>query len=163
MSAGDRVRHQDISALLKLANELHELAPKPLIRQEHMLRSLSKLTGATVGISLMGRSGPPSAPQRLDVGMLVYVGLENPEHRRAANEYFRTMLPTNPVRRSIIPLLRKESPATYRREQLVEDHDWYRSAYYEQRHQAMGLDHVVYSVMAFGGTRMTTALATSRP
>ncbi|MBC8106327.1 MAG: response regulator transcription factor [Anaerolineae bacterium] len=162
MSTSDRVRHQDMSALLKLANELHELAPNPVVRQEHMLRSLAKVLGARVGVSLMGRAGPRSAPERLDLCMLAYHGLDNPQHRRAANEYFRTMLPNNPVRRPMLKLTSTESPVTYRREQLVEDRAWYSSPYYEQRHQAMGVDHAIYSAMSFDGSRLVTAMGMYR-
>jgi DNA-binding CsgD family transcriptional regulator len=162
MSTLDRVRHQDISALLKLANELHELAPNPVVRQEHMLRSLAKILGASVGVSLLGRAGPPSAPERMELCMLVYHGLEDPAHRRAANEYFRTMLPNNPVRGVLVKLSARESPATYRREQLVDDRVFYRSPYFEQRHQAMGVDHSIYSVMSFDGSRLMTGMAMYR-
>lgn len=162
MSSSDRIRHHDISALLRLANELHELAPNPVVRQEHMLGALAKLLGASVGVSLMGRAGPPSAPERLDLCMLVCHGLDDPDHRRAANAYFRTMLPTNPARGAIFKLSATESPATYRREELVDDRAWYRSPYFEQRHQAMGVDHAIYSAMSFDGTRLVTAMGMYR-
>ncbi|CAN5478556.1 hypothetical protein BH09PLA1_BH09PLA1_17990 [soil metagenome] len=162
MAASDRITHRDISALLKLGNELHELPSNISARHEHMLGALGKLLRAWVGVSVMGRMGPPSAPEKLDLCMLVKSGWKDPRERRTANEYYRTLLPVNPLRGSILSMSREEPVATYRREQLVEDGDWYRSAYFEQRHQAMGVDHSIYSVMSFEGSRLVTAIAVHR-
>lgn len=162
MSTSSRIREQDIAALLKLANELHELAPNPVMRHEHMLRSLGKLIDARVGFSAMGRTGPPSLAGKFDLCMLVYRGWDDAKQRAAANEYFRTLLPTNPARPPLIQKSITESPATYRREELVDDDRWYRSPYVQQRHLAMGVDHAVYSAMSFDRSRLLTAMGLFR-
>jgi DNA-binding CsgD family transcriptional regulator len=162
MAQSERIRAEDISALLRLANELHELAPNPVVRHEHMLRSLGKVLGAQVGVSLIGRAGPSSSPERFDLCMLVYHGWTDARQRAAANEYFRTMMPANPVRPSLVKRSLRETPATYRREQLVADDEWYRSRYVQERHRAMGVDHAMYSVASIDRSRLMTGIAVYR-
>ena len=110
----------------------------------------------------MGCAGPSSSPARFDLCMLVYHGWDDPQQRAAANEYFRTMMPANPVRPRLVKRSLTESPATYCREQLVDDDEWYRSPYVEQRHRAMGVDHGVYSVSSIDRSRLMTGIALYR-
>ena len=44
------LKRGDVGALLRLMNELHDLAEEPRLWKEHLLRTVGRLVGAPVGI-----------------------------------------------------------------------------------------------------------------
>ena len=53
MSRDSCLHARDVAGLMRLCNELHELAPNPIARHEHMLTTLCRMTGARVAVSAM--------------------------------------------------------------------------------------------------------------
>jgi DNA-binding CsgD family transcriptional regulator len=163
MSHSQRIRTDDISALLRLGHELHDLAAashNPIERHEHMLRGLVALLGARYAVSSVARIGPGVAGQA-QLLMFVYHGWDDdyPQRRQTANEYLRTLAPTNPACAPLRRLLQSSSnqgdvgqtPITRTRQQLVDDTTWYASEYVQHVHRPMGADHALFSLLRMQG------------
>ena len=75
-------------ALLKLANQLHELPANPIVRHEFMLTELCRMTGACAGISALLDASPGKTASVL---FLVHHGLENAQQHSAMNRYLRAL------------------------------------------------------------------------
>src|SRR4051812_26040327 len=132
MSTSSFLRSCDVSALMRLNNELHELAPNPVSRNEHMLSTLCRMTGARVGVSAMIDFAP--MPRRTELRFVTYVGLQSPTSLEVANRYLRTLNPPDPVWRPLLKILRtrRQRPTTRLCHQLVADKDWYGSSHYDE-------------------------------
>ena len=169
MSHSQRIRANDLAALLRLVHELHDLGSAGVIeRHQHMLGALRRLLQARYAVSSVVRVGPgASGDARLM--MFIYHGWDDdfPQRRQAANDYLRTLEPTSPARPRLLRLLRTsirfgegDTPVTRTRQQLVDDRTWYASAYVQQVHRPMGADHALFSLLSMNDSPAGEQLAT---
>src|SRR3954453_8537375 len=130
MSHSQRIRADDIAALLRLVHELHDLdSAGALERHQHMRGALGQLLRARYAVSSVVRFAPGvSSDARLM--MFIYHGWDDdlPRRRQTANDYLRTLEPTSPACPRLLRLLRTsirygdgDTPVTRTRQQLVDD------------------------------------------
>jgi DNA-binding CsgD family transcriptional regulator len=162
MSRDSCLHARDVAGLMRLCNELHELAPNPIARHEHMLTTLCRMTGARVAVSAMidfAQTG-----QKPALMFVSYVGLEGDASLGAANRYLRTLDPPDPVWRPLLSTLRmrNDRPITRLRHQLVDNDEWYRSTHYDEVRRPAEIDHALYSVLPHSRDQRMTALILNR-
>jgi DNA-binding CsgD family transcriptional regulator len=152
---------RDVRALMRLTHELHELAPNPIARNEHMLAELCRMTGARVAASAIIDLRALETPTLVFV---TYVGLDSTQSLAAANRYLRTLDPPDPVWRPMFQSLRAapSKPTTRLRHHLVHDNEWYGSAHYDEVRRPAEIDHALYSVFPNPRQGQITALILNR-
>jgi DNA-binding CsgD family transcriptional regulator len=142
LSRSESLRLSDLDAALRLLNELRDLpAADPAARERHLLTGMCQLIGARVGVAGTYRNALPGCQP----GMVAAadVGLEDDE-RRAAARYFQTGDPPDPVHAPLFQA-RQRPLVTFRREELLPDGAWYKSAHFNEIRRPARLDHHIHS------------------
>jgi DNA-binding CsgD family transcriptional regulator len=162
MSIAASLPTRDVYQLMRLSNELHELAPNPIARHEHMLSTLCAMTGARVAVSAMIDFAAPS--QKPALMFVTYVGLCGHASLEAANRYLRTLDPPDPVWRPLLKILQAKGqrPTTLLRHQILDNGQWYRSTHYDAVRRPAEIDHALYSVCPLPQQNRMTALILNR-
>jgi hypothetical protein len=143
MSKSGRLHLSDVRNAFRLIHECRDLGHDPAAWTRHAVERLTRLAGAQVGVVADLR---PAEPEGMPGGRVFHdSGWSSPRHRAywfdhniSNREYAQT--PTFQKFATLAGPLR-----TRRREQLVGDAAWYRSAEFQDMHRLLELDDLLVS------------------
>lgn len=151
-----RVRLRDVREGCRIVAECRERGCDPPAWQEHLVRRLSGLIAARVGIAGSMRSFAPGRRPE-SAAAPIRLGWESPEAERNWLEYAGTV----PIERTpeFTRLAGFTGPGvTVRRDRLWDRDQWYASRTYNEHHRASGVDDYIMSIHAAPGRRVFTSL-----
>lgn len=156
------LRVDDLRALLRLINALHETPPDPMVRKRFLLKELCALAKAKVGICAITHLAQPL--RSLSPVPVVYTGVRGEAESGILHRYYQSGEPSDPFRSGMIKLMKKKGPhlLTCLREQVVPTDVWRRSAHVEQVRRPAGLGHCICSMLPLSGTQLVGELVLSR-
>jgi DNA-binding CsgD family transcriptional regulator len=142
MPKSQRLRIRDLRAVYLLIGECRELGADPVAWRQHLLAGLAQTLGATVGLSFEFRRGPEGRVEPLSV---VEAGWPTDSDRR---HFWRFMHECEMERCPLVaPLFTDPRPLLTRlRRQLVDDGDWYGSAFVGDYARPARVDEMVLSM-----------------
>jgi DNA-binding CsgD family transcriptional regulator len=143
MSKSGRLRLSELRNAYRLIHECRDLGHDPAAWTRHAVEQLTRLAGAQVGVVAEFR---PTEPAELPGARVFHDhGWSSPRHRAywfdhdvRNREYVQA--PTFQLFATLPGLLK-----TRRREQLVGDAEWYRSAEFQDMHRLLELDDLLVS------------------
>ena len=160
MSKSAAVGVRQALGVVKLYGELRDLPANPGIRRHHTADALCKMLGAQVGAVADGLGFV--ADRHPTMTNPISAGWVRPEGQRIFEQYFRSadhcIDPTIPAMAHLRPKI-----FTRRREDLVEDRQWYRIAHIQDDRRAAEVDDVLYSVYRRNRSGGIHILAAHRP
>lgn len=156
------LRVDDLRALLRLINALHEMPPDPLIRKQFLLKELCALSRAKVGICAITHLAQPL--RSLSPVPVVYTGVRGEAEAGILQRYYQTGEPSDPFRAGMIKLMVKKGPClrTFSQDQIVSSTVWRKCEYVEQVRRPAGLGHCICSMLPLSGTKLVGELVLSR-
>jgi len=140
----DGMDFDEVRRMLRLANELRELPHGSEQQRAHALDGLCALVDAQVGV---WAAVDPHDPGELLIRTAIDRGWATASERAVFLRFCRTE-----QRRARDPALPRLAQAldgpvvTLRREELVEDRDWYGSEHVQELRRAAGVDACIYSL-----------------
>lgn len=137
MSRSQRVRTDDVRALLRLVGELHELPNDPDVRVAHMLECVCKLVGGRTGfVNILDPTSDGSALKLVWVGQ--HGSLDNDGRAAMGRLGKLDMKHQGPL----INAMAKGGPRamTLVRDKLVSKREWYRSSFFNEHLRVARLD-----------------------
>lgn len=152
------LRVEDLRALLRIINGLHEAPPDPLIRKRFLLKELCALSRAKVGICAITHLAQPL--RTLSPVPAVIFGIRGDAENAILHRYYQTGEPSDPFRSAMIRQLLKKGLTllTRRREQVIPNDTWNRSDHVLQVRRPTGLGHCVCSMLPLEGTQLVGEL-----
>lgn len=156
------VRLDDARRLLRLALDLRDLPAGSVDQRRHAVVGIAALVGAQVGMWLEMEVTPAHG---LGLRTVVDVGWESEAKRQAFVAYTEGVHTPE----EIDPSLARLGPAlaagrtALRRQDLVEDRDWYRNEHVQRYRREGGVDAFVALSRHAPGGAMTTAVSLHRP
>lgn len=156
LSAGKLISTRDVLTLLRRCNELHELSRDPLLRKMHLLSSLATLVEADVAICIL-KSTDGSAPHALASLVTYHARNTLPDPMQ---HYLNTGLPVDPVVKVIARQMKlsKRVCWTLRREDVIDDREWYAARHVNEVRRPSHLDAGLYSVLRIAGADLVAEL-----
>lgn len=153
------LRRDQVTGLLRIVHEAYEMRPDRDARREHVLRGLCALIGGDTA----GLVDFPGAPARGTPGKnLVTCGFSEAEGREAFTIYNSSQGSIrNPALPAIAARAKRAGTAAARREEMIEDRDWYRTEYVSDVRRRWRIDHSLYAVTV-GRSGPTIGLAFCR-
>lgn len=149
MSRSGLLRLADARAAGRLAYELHDLPPDPLIVQTHMLTRLCELLRAQ--LCCYGRIECGSTETDFKVTTWVLGGWLEASARRTLSHYDNHEYARDPM---AIELVRRRSALdAFTRSDVFSNTDWYRTLHWNEYRRHLGVDPCVY-----GGTPIDGAV-----
>lgn len=140
MAKTARLRVSDFRSILHLVGECRELGDEAWQWRPHLIAGLARLTGAGVGVSgeiAIDRRGP-----RHDLGIADWgfdAGFDRSAWLNALATFQHNPL-YNPIMNAYVARLSEIAGGAVSRGELIPDGEWYRSAYYQNIHRALGAD-----------------------
>jgi DNA-binding CsgD family transcriptional regulator len=144
----------DVRAAFRLVGECRDLGYDPVLWAPHMLAGLCRLLGARAGNGGMIRQARPHGALE---GSAYYAAGFAPEEGEVYVRFFRTHgVDRNPGATRYAAWREKPRPGrliTQTRRQVLPDPEWYGSAWYNECHRVIGIDHVLGTIreLAPGG------------
>jgi DNA-binding CsgD family transcriptional regulator len=153
-----RFTSKDVSRMLELSRELHEMPPGLLTRVERMLRRLCAIIGAQVAIFSDLKHYLPDC--RWEIKPILDFGWAGAAERTTFMSFFEGEQLDDPLTG---PCARLRSSATASRQQLVADREWYRSPNVNELRRRGRLDDCIYSHLRLDEPGRAIGIAFHRP
>lgn len=131
----------EVGALLRLMNELHDLAEEPRLWKEHFLRTVGRLVGAPAGSVVLVHDVEEG--KRWRYASVVDVGWAG-EQRAAARRWLDGEGPSDPMEAAVAR--RQGELVTATRREVLSDQAWYESPHVREVRGRAGVDDCVYSL-----------------
>lgn len=160
MSRSQRVRTDDVRALLRLVGELHELPNDPDVRVAHMLERICTLVGGRIAfVNILELSPDRSVPR------LVWWAQRGLVDQDGQAALLRLADLGIEHQGPLIQHLALGSPriVTFARDELVSDREWYGSSYFNEHLRVAGLDSTVCTSFPLPGPRRRFTVGFYRP
>jgi DNA-binding CsgD family transcriptional regulator len=156
------LRLNDVRAVVRLGNELHELPPGPTGRKRHLLAGLCRLVDAPVGVGLLLRV-QESDSQLIPISSVQW-GWESARQRAAVARFLRSGQPADPAAGALLALLRQGAGSVTRtRQQLVPRHVWQSCQHVQEFKRSLGVDECIYSLLPLHESQLVAAITLHRP
>ena len=148
----------DVSGMLQLNHELHELPPQFLLRAQHLLNGICRLIGAQVALFSELHNYLPE--RQWTIRPLLDLGWTDTAARSRFMSFFKGEQLDDPL----TPLCTRleGDVATVLRRQKVSDRDWYLSANVNELRRKSGLDDCIYSHFRLGQSGRALGIAFHR-
>ncbi|MDB5355899.1 MAG: Transcriptional regulator, LuxR family protein [Phycisphaerales bacterium] len=159
MSKSQLVRARDVARLLHLGRELDELPPDPAARMQHVAQSVCRLLRAKLGAMGFGEGFTPAERPRFTSA--VGAGSIDQQEQAVFVRYVAGDISVDPC----IPELASHCQSAYafRREQLVNNKQWYGYPHVSDDRRAAGVDDVIYSMRRLNRRGTLQSIAVHRP
>lgn len=135
------VRRSEMGSLLRLMNELHDLADEPRLWKMHFLATVGRLTGSAAGIFALVRDVVEGKPWRY--ASVVESGWGGEPERQVARDWQAGEGPRDPME---AVAQRAGRRVTVTRRDVVADHLWYGSPHVQEVRRRSGIDDCIYSL-----------------
>lgn len=132
----------EMGALLRLLNELHDLADEPRLWKGHFLGTVGRLIGAPVGVCALVHDVVQGKAWRY--ASIVDAGWAGEPQRDVARRWLAGECPPDPME---APVARAPGPlVSAARREVVSDQAWRDSPYVRDVRRAAGIDDCIYSI-----------------
>src|SRR5688572_7358590 len=135
------VRRGEMGCLLRLMNELYDLADEPRLWKTHFLATVGRLVGATVGVFALVHDVLEGKAWRY--ASVVETGWAGERQRGVAREWLAGEGPRDPMEDVA---LKAGQRVTVARREVVPDDAWYGSPHVRDVRRQAGIDDCVYSL-----------------
>lgn len=136
----DLLKRGEVGSLIRLLNEVHDLAEEPRLWKEHYLRTVGRLVGSPVGICALVHGVAEGSGWRY--ASVVDVGFTG-DQRAAARRWLQGEAPSDPM--EAIARRRGQLVTAMRRE-VVSDQAWHESPHLREVREQVGVEDCIYSL-----------------
>jgi DNA-binding CsgD family transcriptional regulator len=165
MSKSSLLRVTDVRAVYQLVNECRELGDDPAGWRRHLLAKAARLTGSALTIEYEGRFLNPFRLTGIMEWGWETSGLDRAAFVRLNEEYVRLGAEFNPMVHAYFAERDAGRGPCLSRSDVLSDSQWYRSRYYQDWHNAFGVDAMMYCIlpMPASGSLLDVLLVFVRP
>ena len=159
MSHAQRLTHQNFRDAFRLVGELREVGHDPVAWRSHLVTSLCKMVGATVGISVEAEWQPNRPPKMF---VLVDLGWAGDVERADFHDFLRSArFASDPAFRAELPLIGRDS--SFLREEMVDSRTWYSASTVQDGRRVANIDDTIHSSRVLPSRGGTDDLSLHRP
>ncbi len=159
MGRSQRVRQEDVRALMRMMGELHELPPDPETIGRHLMTRICELVDGRM--ALVGVIRPVGAAGNPEIVSCVVGGWFDDQARSVYERYVDGECAADPTLAALKNLVGQTVVRT--REELMCDREWYRNPHVAEVRREADLDGYLTGVYPLAERGLLASFAVSRP